>query len=508
MLHLDSVKLMSAFSGLLANRQTGLGTSRSKSEYTEINPFVAPLQREHLTGLYRKSGVIRRAVSLYPQDAKQVGFKLNLTDAKVTPESLEKYVEKLGLKAAITSASRFSRWFGDGYILMGIADGGQPWEEVKRDRIRSIRWLKVFSRWEIHPVRPLSRRWEDLTHYEIRSDLPEDARLWHKSRVLRIPGVELDNDSLSENNGANDSIIQSMFESFCAYYPGLQSTSIMVQDHRLRKLGITGLAETNKDELYDRVVTNDLLRSVARTEIYDKDLEDIDNLTNSYSGLKDVLEILQDAWANDTDISRVILFNQLGKTNLTSGEAFKFSRLDHAYRLNSWQGNHQLEPITEFMELAMLAQDSPTRGELIEGLGVSFPLNYQPTEEEMLIIQKLAAERDEKNIALKLYDGIIARRQYSGAKFDHNITFEEGDEERLLKLAESEQQQPQAQPPTQQPRTDSSIPEEIRRTILSAIVQAQSQGIRLDSKYLKMAQAILDGTVSLDEWYSSLCSQI
>ncbi len=503
---LDAAQTIAAF-GLLYNRMTGLGTGRSKAEYTEINPEVRTLDEHELSGLYRKSGVIQRAVNLYPQDGKQAWCKLNFASSSVTPEEVLKYADGLGLRDALAKASLYSRWFGDGYIFMGVADGQDPQQPLNTERIKSVRWLKVYSRWEVRPMRPLSRRWEDLEYYEILQtgdDLLDKERIWHKSRVLRITGVELDRTGLWENWGANDSVIQQMYESFCNYYPALQAMSIMVQDHRLRKKGITNLAGTDKNDLVAMAVSNDLTRSVARTEFYDKELEELDNLTNTYGGLKEVAEKLEEAWASDTDISRVILFNQLGKTNLTSGEAFRFARLDHAYRLNSWQENKQRQPLTTAFELIMLAADSPTKGRMLDGWTLTFPLNYRMTPEEELGVQKLATERDEKNINLGLYDAQIARRQYTGAEYDHNITFDEGDEKRLNKVDEKKLEEklnppePVAQP--MPPRKDSVIPVEIVESTRAALELVEKNNVRVDAKYLEVAKAIIDGSVDFEAW--------
>ncbi|MBW4666480.1 MAG: DUF1073 domain-containing protein [Cyanomargarita calcarea GSE-NOS-MK-12-04C] len=492
---LDSAKLAGAFGSLLYNRMTGLGGSRDKSQYTEINPAVRPLTEDELSGLYRKSGVIQRAVSLYPLDAKQAWCKLNFGKASnsLSPEDLMKYAKKLKLKEAITEASLFSRWFGDGYVLMGIADGGDPMEEVNRDRIKSIRWLKVYSRWEIRPARPLSRRWSDVEFYEIitmTDDLPDNARIWHSSRVLRLSGVRLDRTGLWSNNGSHDSIIQPMYESFCAYYPGIQSLSIMVQDHRLRKFGVKNLATVeNKDYLVERALTNDLTRSTARMEMYDLDNEAIDNLENKYQGVDKAIEKLEEAWSSDTDVSRVLLFNQLGKTNLTSGEAFKFSRLDHAYRLNSWQENTQRSPLETAFELIMLAADSPTKGRIVDGWSLTFPLNYRMTPEEELGVQKLASERDEKYINLGVYDAAIARKQFESAEFDYNITLE----------GETIAPPPNKQPIPQQ-KTDSAIPDEIVENCRIALAAVDNGNVRCDAKYIDIARAIVAGNVDFDEW--------
>jgi|GEM_PF-1913819 phage-related protein (TIGR01555 family) len=425
-LRIDSYQLARAFGGLLHNRMSGLGTGRDKTQYTEINPFVRSLTEQELSGLYRKSGVLQRAVSIYPQDAKQIWCKLNFANDIILPEQIFNYAKQLGLRDAIALASLYSRWFGDGYILMGIADGNEASEEVDRDRIKSIRWLKVLSRWEMRPIRPSSNRWEDVKMYEFLAlSLPDNARYWHSSRVLRFSGVRLDRYGMAANNGSHDSVIQSMYESFCAYYPGVQSLSIMVQDHRLRMFGVRGLASTNKDELVERAMTNDLTRSTAKVEIYDLDNESISNLTNNYSGIDKAIERLEECWSSDTDVSRVVLFNQLGKTALTSGEAFRFARLDHAYRLNSWQENVQRSPLENFFTLLMRSQDSPTKGKLPDGWSLSFPLNYRMTVEEELTVQKMAGERDEKYIALGVYDAATARRQFEASEFDHNITLEE-----------------------------------------------------------------------------------
>lgn len=448
----DATELARAFTSVLFNPKTGMGTARDKTQYSAVNTVVLSLTRMELSALYRKSGIIQRAVNTYPADGAQGWVKLNFGSAKnVKPSDVEQYFRdrNLKIKQAFYKASLYSRWHGDGFILLGIADGKKTEDEVEKSNIYSIRGFKPVSRWQLRPEVDKSFLGDrsDPEYYTLnvsRDTLQRfqeeglDGVKWHKSRVIRIMGTPLDEEGLNETGGFNDSIIQSMFDSFCAYTPGMQSASIMIQDHRVRKYGIKGLAnlisgqqsatvstnQNGKDTmqaLIERMVANDLARSVARSEVFDPDTETLDNLTNDYGGVEGILSKLLEAWAMDTDMSRLILYNLLGSNGLASGEAFKFARLDHAYRLNSWMENKWRDSLEYIYELAMLAQDSFSRGAIVDGWSIEIPILYKMTPEEKLALQEQAARRDSSYISLGVYSPRVAAQQFASPDFDPNI---------------------------------------------------------------------------------------
>lgn len=481
-LRLDIGTLTRGFFGILQNQKTGLGTARDKTQHSEINLEIRCLVEKELSTLYRKSGVIQRAVRTYPEDAEQVWVELNLGTSNVKQEDLEEYLSRdryleifnqerkgadvgrrpLGLREVMFRASLEGRWHGDGFGLIFVADGRETKEPIDERNIGSIRGFKFIPRYEIQPWRRAGYAIYEPEYYELLVYDPDekqqikeslntrlnnavDGRFWHHSRVIRIPGVELDREGLIRNNGFNDSIIQSMFESFCCYYPGIQSASIMVQDHRHEKYGIEGLAKLIKDEeeiepgkitnregknlvqaITDRLILNSLSRSVAKATLFDPKTETWEIDTNQYGGLPETIDKLLEAWTMNTDMSRLLLFNQLGSMGLVSGEAFRFSRQDHAYRLKSWMQRRWRSPLEQVYRLAMLAKDSPAKGKVIKGWKIEFPFSYEMTREEELQEQQLAAQRDTSYIGLGVYSAGEARKQFEGPKFNPNIVLEPG----------------------------------------------------------------------------------
>lgn len=439
--------LFGALNALLSNRVTGLGTGRDKTQYAEVNTAIYPLNSAEISSLYRKSGVIQRAINTYPKDSMQAGWKLDFgSDGdEVNPEELEKYFRKLQgwkLKKAIQRAAFYSRMHGDGFIIMGVADGENPDEPLDLEKVRSLRWLLPLSKKNINPVGD----WRNPEYFELVQMGANDGLRFHNSRVARIVGVELDDYELERNGGFNDSIVQCFWSSFCAYYPGLQSASIMVQDHRLRLMKIKDLLKRLEDDedsnssenqraLMNRILVNDMARSVARTEVVDQEREELTNLTNQYNGVDKIIEQLKDAWASDADMSRIQLFNLIGVSGLQSGEAFKMARLDHAYRLNSWMVSQLEEPLTKIYEVAITADDSPIDNDY-DDWSIKFPLLYKMTPIEEMEYQSMAADRDEKYMGMGVFQAEEVRQQFYGTEPNFNIILDEA-----LEIDEDEEQE-------------------------------------------------------------------
>lgn len=513
----ESANLTRAFAGILTNSQTGLGTSRDKSQYTQVNPVVRSLTERELSGLYRKSGVIQRAVSTYPYDANQSWVSLELGTSNLKNEDFDSYFSSermpVTLRSAITDAGVQSRWHGDGFILIFVADGRETWEPIDFNRIGSIRSFLVVNKYEIFPIIKNARTRKNPEFYQLLmldekldKDLKDEFEIkntsyWHRDRVIRIPGVELDTEGLSVNNGYNDSIIQSMYESFCAYYPGIQASSIMVQDHRRQKYGIKNLAEladkrrkekagsgekTNQngqdfiEAIQERLVANAIAQSVAKATVFDSETETWEQDSNEYGGLDGIIDKLLESWTMNTDMSRLILYNLLGSNGLASGEAFKFARLDHGYRLNSWMERKLRSPIEYIYKLGMLAKDSPSKGKIIDGWAINIPILYKMTEEEKLTLQEQAARRDTSYIGLGVVSAKECRKQFETANFHPAIVLEPGAE------APADIQAKKEEAAAKKAEKDAALQAQSQAELTQDEVQKDNMGYREDAPRIKI----------------------
>lgn len=456
------------------NQTTGVGTERDKSTHAEINTAVIQLPEEHLRNLPRLSGIIKRATFLHPLDAfRGQWYRLKVGgEGGVNPEDIQKYIKDItgAFRFSMLRATALGRQHGDGFILKGIADGRPPDQPVDEEAIASVRWLKPVTKYEIKPdfhtnylLTP-----HDPEHYRLylyNNTLPDDPDvkgterngtitgrkiisdiLWHKSRVMRFSGDYLYDEALRENGGYHDSVIQSMFNAWVQWSQGVQASSSMLQDYNQFTLGIKGLGrltgnengEKTEEELEEareyivqRALTLALGMSVSKTLFHDLGGEEPGVVSRNYSGADKIMERLEAILCAVSTTPRFKLFNEIGATGLATGvQAAIILKSEWGIQNNGWLEDTVRKEVETFVRQCTLAQDSPTRGQPVEGLEVDFPLQIILSPLEQAELQKLIAERDEKNIKSGIYTGLEARILYERAEFDPNLVLEPMDEAR------------------------------------------------------------------------------
>jgi hypothetical protein len=236
-IRLDSVGLINSF-GAIANNLTGINTARDKTTNISIGRG-RQLSQSQLEALFEDE-LIRRVVCLLPENATKAWFNLSVPDNKLgddLPELILTYLDILcdrddqteaeteseiyGVKEAFLIASILARQFGKAYILIGIDDNESFDKPVNKNRINSIRWLRVLENWELRPER--SRRMRSPIFYQLNSDDIVSGKV-HKSRVLPFYGNRIYS-KFGSNIEDGISIIQSMFDAYIDWLQGIKAGS-------------------------------------------------------------------------------------------------------------------------------------------------------------------------------------------------------------------------------------------------------------------------------------------
>lgn len=484
----DSALLVNAFNDI-QNEITGVGTSRDKSTLASVRTKAIQLPDQVLQELPRLSGLVRRAVFLYPQDAfRGSWFKLK-TSGDRNPAEVEKYINNLkgNLRFSFRRGTALGRQKGDGFLLLGIDDGRRPDEPVNPDAIASVRWVMSFTNREIR-IEPSGYRgfvpydpeYYRLYNYGERGILDGEIGIldnvdiggngitpsrgtirdfvWHKSRVIRLSGDYLYDEALSDNSGYHDSVIQSMFNAWIQFSQGVAASSAMLQDYDQFTFGVEGFAnllrEKDKtdeqkvdamEKIIQRARAIDLTRSVSRSIFHDLKEEKPGSITRSYSGADKIMDRLEDVWAASSSIPKFKLFNQIGASGLTTGvQAATILKIEWGLQVQAWLEDTADQGVEKLKRYCTLAQDSPLNGTDPAEIQIEYPLNVVLSPQEKAELQKLVSERDKNNIASGIYTGLEARTQYEDADFDLNLYLENMDAQRerskdvLLKKLEQE----------------------------------------------------------------------
>lgn len=360
------------------------------------------LDESQYNKLYEKARVFQNMVNLIPEDAN-LEYPVVHTTKKLNTELIQQELqavkakgeplEQLDLKGAVTLCGVYARLYGDGFIFMGIRDGREASEPVDWENVQGIDWVVVRSKYEVslYPQR------EQIVNYGsgvLASDLvQEDENIrgvsFHSSRVFRMVGVSRHGTSLQRDQ-YNSSVIDGVYSDYVRYLRAIKSGSDMLESHSTFKFGISGLsAKALKSSVVSGLRTRfqnilDGIRIIGGV-MYDKETENAEYITRSYSGVKDILEHLKSWLVGNSGLPQNKLFGSAASNSLSNqsqGEKEQWAEIIDRYRAN------QVIAFYDIILKAILISKGIDENDAY----VEFRAFYQRTEKEIAETNKLENE--------------------------------------------------------------------------------------------------------------------
>jgi uncharacterized protein len=409
----------------LANALTGMGTGRDKSRHTSTQPIVF-LTQEELENLYGE-WICRRIIDVVAEQSTRKGYKVLFGGDGAKAEEvagIEQIIEDLYILEHFMLASKNARLYGGAVILLYIDDGREADQPVDKRSIRAIEGLEVLDRWQIAPVINEENLYDysKATYYQIISgDLIRQPQLQkiHKDRILRFDGEWLPYRIRQRNYGWGMSSLQTVYDSFRHYWTGLNSAATVLVEfdvfvHKLRGLSQM-LAAGKESDVRQRLVLNDMSKSIYRGYVIDAEREELDYVTRNLSGIGDVLEKLRVDIIGASQIPHTILF---GESPSGLGATGRSEERDFAKFLGDYQAAHYKRPLQKLMEMIMLSKSGPTGGKLPESWRVSFNDLFELNEREKADVRARVAAVDGRMLQLGvLHPQEVREARYGGSEW-------------------------------------------------------------------------------------------
>jgi len=416
----------------LANALTGMGTGRDKSRYTTAQPIVF-LTQEELEALYGE-WIPKRIVDIVAEQSTRKGFRVLFGGEGAAAEEVsgvEQVIEDLYILENFLLASKNARLYGGAAILLYIDDGRPASEPVDKRNIRSIEGMEVLDRWQIAPVINEENLYDysKATYYQIISgDLINQPQLTyiHKDRILRFDGEWLPYRIRQRNYGWGMSSLQSVYDSFKHYWTGLNSAATLLTEfdifvHKLRGLS-TMLAAGKEADVRQRLVLNDMSKSVYRGYATDAEKEELEFISRNFGGIGEVLEKLRMDIIGASQIPHTILF---GESPSGLGSTGRSEERDFAKMLGDYQNAHYKRPLQKLMEMIMLSKDGPTNGRLPDSWRIKFNDLFELNEREKADVRARVAAVDGRYIQLGvLSPKEVADARYGGSEWSMELTLD------------------------------------------------------------------------------------
>ena len=409
----------------LVNVLTGMGSRRDKSQYTTSTPIVF-LTQEELENLYSE-WIPKRIIDIVAEQSTRKGFKVLFGGEGAAAEEvvgIEQVIEDLYILENLNLASKNARLFGGAVILLYIDDGRSADQPVDFRNIRAIESMDVLDRWQIAPVinEDALYDYSKATHYQIISgDLIRQPQLVkiHKDRILRFDGEWIPYRIRQRNYGWGMSTLQTVYDSFRFYSTGISSAATLLTEfdifvHKIRGLS-SMLAAGKEKDVRDRLVLNDMSKSIYRGYAVDAEKEELDFISRNFGGIGEILEKLRVDIIGASQIPHTILF---GESPGGLGSTGRSEERDFTKHLGDYQASHYKRPLQHLMRMIMMSKEGPTKGKVPDSWRVVFNDLFQLNERESADVRARVAAVDGRMVQLGiLHPQEVRQARYGGSEW-------------------------------------------------------------------------------------------
>jgi phage-related protein (TIGR01555 family) len=371
------------------NPYTGFGTSRDRST-AGYYARDGQLYSQELKSLYYGDDICATIVDAPVEESFRNGYCLTAKDKQLA-EEFDKWTEsELHLSEKLEEAETYARIYGGSLIVLGLDDGQTLDKPLNPNAVKSIDWMLTLDRRYAQPMSYYSDLGPKLgmpasyniSYYAGRST---KSFLVHESRCVRFRGVKVDFQRQAELAGWDQSVLQRPYDVLRKFAAGWDNAAAMLGDASqgiFKMQGLTELLSTKNEstKLADRMRAVDMTRSVTRSMVVDKEREDFTRVTQSFSGVPEMLDRFMQRLSAACKIPVSILMGRSAAGMNATGDldVKSWEKQVAAYQKRS------LTPrIREVLSLLQLAKDSPSKGKAIEKLETKWhPLSQPSTKEE------------------------------------------------------------------------------------------------------------------------------
>lgn len=402
------------------NTITGLGTSRDKQTGTRVRAPGFQQSRETFDDLYHSDDtaatiarlpateMTREWITLQVDDSvgDTVRTENTTEDKMLTAKNVMQALEDVGAKGALADALTWAAVHGGGLLFLGVNDGIEDLSEpLDLDRVRSLDFLTVYDRWELHVQEtnqdPRTKNFGKPEVYLLQTSTESgmetsEAVQIHASRFIRLDGTKTTRRRMARNNGWSDSVYVKMRQTLEGWGISWLSITHLFQDMSQAVLKMKGLADAicqqESNLVLDRMTAMDLCRSVARAIPIDADDEDFIRVATPLAGVPELIDRLMLRVASAADQPATLLFGQSPSGLNATGE----SDIRFFYDRMKGRQDTELRPaLNRLLEVLFAAKEGPTKGTEPENWSYEFNPLWQMTDLQEAEVRKKTAETDQ-----------------------------------------------------------------------------------------------------------------
>lgn len=364
--------------------------------------------------------IIAAMCSAYPDEATRNGWEVTLSESEDpgVVRAFDTYRSVIGGETEdeelisdleiFAQAGYLANVHGGAAIVIGADDGQPPFEPIKTDRIKTIRFLEVMDRYEITPVLDRTNNPFRATHYRLtmpplsrglrsseqadrlgsmfgdKKAIGAESFLIHRSRVLRIPGQRVPRRVMVERyQGWDQSLIDRVYEAFTDWRSIGKDVRNLIRDYSLFVYALDGLqemiSEGNQERLTKRFQALREMVSVLGGAAVDSEKEKIEFIQRQFAGIPDLVDRWRDVLIGASGLPHTVLFGESPSGLGATGES---EEKTWAKQAGQYQRRVIAPRLRRLFRLIWLAKDGPTGGQEPEGWGIRFHPLLEESESE------------------------------------------------------------------------------------------------------------------------------
>lgn len=343
-----------------ANSVIGTNTSRDPSFYTTAKA-VKLLSQLEVDRLYLGDGLGKRIVNTYPEEMLRTGFKLDGLNESVN-EKIKVRFEELSLHSKLFEYLSYERAYGGSVIVFLANDGANSFDvPLNPNNLTEIEEIRVYDRYEVSEskkeLNPMLKTYGQVTEYLISPANGGNPYYCHTSRMIVARGGIIPNRWRQINDNWGASCLQGVFDALASFGSSHSYVLTLLQRMQQAVHGIKDLqaildSPGGSEAVKERVNVVDMVRGILNTIVIDSE-ESYDIKTNALTGVKDVLDKIEERLTATTDYPHFILFNSKlsgGMNNSGKGD------LDSWYAKVAGKQETDLKPVLDKIVTMLLLE--------------------------------------------------------------------------------------------------------------------------------------------------------
>ncbi|MBR2215976.1 MAG: DUF1073 domain-containing protein [Selenomonadaceae bacterium] len=314
--------------------------------------------------LFTYNGIANKIISAPAEDAISSGFTVMQGGTECEDnDNIASALEDLDFDRQFSTALSWDRLYGGAVVLVLANDGGTLEEPLDEKRLKSVERLEVYTPEDVSFTddylydNPLDANFGKPQFYTLTGYYGNSFAV-HESRLLLFHGATVSNYTRRMRNGWGGTVFEQVQTDVEYYTEGLRLSLAALSRLSQGVMKLNGMTELmmNEDgekQLQQRLHLIDLYRHLENTiALSVGDEYDLKNL--SLTGIKDILELFQNALSASTGIPSTVLFGRSPAGMSATGE----SDMENYYNMVRRIQKRTLRPnVMRLVYLLSLASD-------------------------------------------------------------------------------------------------------------------------------------------------------